>query len=507
MDPQALVQSTSSLNNISRSFNGLAAGITRSSFLARSIAKTVKTDNIGKKKLLTSDATYFRRRRESFLRRRREDQLEASTVNGASKARGKAITNTGKGVLGRILNFLGIVLIGFVVQRLPQILKAITAIIKRITQVIQIFMGFINGIIGVFDSMSSRLDQVIGMLRFWDFDKQKDEAEDAFQNVTDKLNNLNTSFIRGVNRYQDDKNLDEEIERIEAESQQKERFFGGTDDPGAKNQWWDFLDMFPNKNKTEGEGNEDGEKDDIKEEVKNEVLEYFEGGEIKAGQTALVGEGKDGKSKDRELFVPKQDGFILPNNITEKLMEASSFLESNKLKNSMKSTAENFDIGTMTDMMKGFSSVLDSMSEVEDPSKNIESIGEELKTTLQSQMRGLVESGESKSVIDSIKGISKSLKPEMEGLAFDLKDVIDDSDIKSLFESTKTDFDGIIKEITPERKGQKIMMPPPPGLGADAQSKSTPQHSGGISKAGAKGGGVNIKEYHKHLTTLITSYT
>ena len=29
------------------------------------------------------------------------------------------------------------------------------------------------------------------------------------------------------------------------------------------------------------------EKDDIKEEVKNEVLEYFEGGEIKAGQTAL----------------------------------------------------------------------------------------------------------------------------------------------------------------------------------------------------------------------------
>ena len=507
MDPQALVQSTSSLNNISRSFNGLAAGITRSSFLARSIAKTVKTDNIGKKKLLTSDATYFRRRRESFLRRRREDQLEASTVNGASKARGKAITNTGKGVLGRILNFLGIVLIGFVVQRLPQILKAITAIIKRITQVIQIFKGFINGIIGVFDSMSSRLDQVIGMLRFWDFDKQKDEAEDAFQNVTDKLNNLNTSFIRGVNRYQDDKNLDEEIERIEDESQQKERFFGGTDDPGAKNQWWDFLDMFPNKNKTEGEGNEDGEKDDIKEEVKNEVLEYFDGGEIKAGQTAIVGECKDGKSKYSELFVPKLDGFILPNNITEKLMEASSFLESNKLKNSMKSTAENFDIGTMTDMMKGFSSVLDSMSEVEDPSKNIESIGEELKTTLQSQMRGLVESGESKSVIDSIKGISKSLKPEMEGLAFDLKDVIDDSDIKSLFESTKTDFDGIIKEITPERKGQKIMMPPPPGLGADAQSKSTPQHSGGISKAGAKGGGVNIKEYHKHLTTLITSYT
>ena len=246
MDPQALTQSTSSLNNISRSFNGLAAAITRSSFLSRSIAKTVKADNTLKKKLITSDSTFFKRRRESFLRRKREDQIEAQSVNGAVKARGKAITNTGKGVLGRILNFLGFLLIGFVVQRLPQILKGITALIKRINQVVQIFKGFINGIINVFDSMSARLDQVLGMVRFFDFDKQKEDAEDAFQNVNDKLKNLNTSFIAGVNRYQNDKDLDEEIERIESESEPKDRLFG-TDDPGASNQWWDFLDMFPNK--------------------------------------------------------------------------------------------------------------------------------------------------------------------------------------------------------------------------------------------------------------------
>jgi len=502
MDPQALVQSTSSLNNISRSFNGLAAGITRSSFLARSIAKTVKTDNIGKKKLLTSDATYFKRRRESFLRRRREDQLEASTVNGAAKARGKAITNTGKGVLGRILSFLGIVLIGFVVQRLPQILKGVTALIKRITQVVQIFKGFINGVIGVFESMSGKLDQVIGMFRFWDFGKQRDEAEDSFNKVNDKIKNLNTSFIAGVNRYQDDGDLDEEIERIDAESKQKERIFGGEDDPGAKNQWWDFLDLFPNKNRTEGEGNEDGQKDDIKEEVKNEVLEYFEGGEIKAGETALVGEGKDGKSKDRELFTPKQDGFILPNNITERLMEASSFLESDKLQNSMKSSVENFDISTMNDMMKGFSSVMDTMGNIEDPSKNIEKI-DDVKEEKDKGNRGFL--GWRSSVDWMTGGLTDLDKKGNEFNLINPKD--DDSEIESLFKSIKTDSDGLIDEITPERKGQKIMMPPPPGLGAGSQSKNTPQSSGGIPKSGGKSGGLNIKEYHKHITTLITAYT
>ena len=353
--------------------------------------------------------------------------------------------------------------------------------------------------------MSARLDQVLGMVRFFDFDKQKEDAEDAFQNVNDKLKNLNTSFIAGVNRYQNDKDLDEEIERIESESEPKDRLFG-TDDPGASNQWWDFLDMFPNKNKTEGENNEDGEKDDIKEDVKNEVLTYFEGGEIKAGQTALVGEGKDGKSKDRELFVPKQDGFILPNNITEKLMEASSFLESSKLKDSMKSTAENFDIGTMTDMMKGFSSVLDSMSEVKDPSKNIESIGEELKTSLQSQMRGLVEGNESKSVIDSIKGISESLKPEMESVVNELKEVIDTPEMQKTITNVKKSMQGVLKEITPKRKGQTIMIPAPQG----GQSKSSGGGGGVLptsSTSGAASGRLNIKEYHKHLTTLITAYT
>ena len=501
MDPQALTQSTSSLNNISRSFNGLAAAITRSSFLSRSIAKTVKADNILKKKLITSDSTFFKRRRESFLRRKREDQIEAQSVNGAVKAKGKAITNTGKGVLGRILNFLGFLLIGFVVQRLPQILKGITALIKRINQVVQIFKGFINGIINVFDSMSARLDQVLGMVRFFDFDKQKEDAEDAFQNVNDKLKNLNTSFIAGVNRYQNDRDLDEEIERIESESEQKDKFFGGTDDPGASNQWWDFLDMFPNKNKTEGENNEDGEKDDIKEDVKNEVLTYFEGGEIKAGQTALVGEGKDGKSKDRELFVPKQDGFILPNNITEKFLEASSFLESKKL-SSLKIGKE-YDVnnppnrGNYDRTVTGFKEFTKDYKQWVKDNPLGTKFGQKVEPSVEP----------SDSMIESLKSVGDSLKPQMESVANELKEVIDTPEMQKTITNVKKSMQGVLKEITPKRKGQTIMMPAPQG----GQSKSSGGGGGAAlpppSTSGAVSGGVNIKEYHKHLTTLVTSYT
>ena len=110
-------------------------------------------------------------------------------------------------------------------------------------------------------------------------------------------------------------------------------------------------------------------------------------------------------------------------------------------------------------------------------------------------------------VMSSLMGIGKSLMPEMESVANELKDVIDTPEVQETFASVKENMQGVLKEITPERKGQKIMMPPPPGLGAQSQLNNTSQGTGSVPRGGARGGGVNIKEYHKHITTLITAYT
>jgi len=158
MDPNALISSTTSLNKISRSFSGLSAGITKSSFLTRSIAKTINTENRNKKKLISSDASFFRSRREGILRRKREDAVEAQGLQGAIKQRGKVIKDTGKGFLGRILSFLGIVLIGFLTTRLPAILKGITAVIKKIQQTVSILTDFVKGVVNIFTGMGRKTD-------------------------------------------------------------------------------------------------------------------------------------------------------------------------------------------------------------------------------------------------------------------------------------------------------------------------------------------------------------
>ena len=504
MDPNALISSTTSLNKISRSFTGLSTGIAKSSFLTRSIAKNINTENRNKRKLISSDASFFRSRREGILRRKREDAVEAQGLQGAIKQRGKVIKDTGKGFLGRILSFLGIVLIGFVASRLPAILKAVTGLVKRIQQAVGILTGFVNGVVGIFTGMGEKLTEIVGMFSGFNFSGTQEKSKESLTKVNEDLNKLNRGFIESVNTYRDDSELDEAISKIN--EKRKER------------PWWDPLGVFEEE---EGEEKTDEEKynesksvddkpwselsDDEKKDFlrKNAKIEYAkdsdvltmnQGGKLKKGESAIVGDDAKGKGKDRELFIPNQDGFVLPNNITEKLLEASSFLESKKNKFNLE-PKEGY--ANIEGMFSGFgveSSVSKSTKNKIDPSSIFGS--------------GFTSSGaeDVEGVMSSLMGIGKSLMPEMESVANELKDVIDTPEVQETFASVKESMQGVLKEITPKRKGATIMMPMPQE--GQSQSMNSPQGDAGTpTSITGGGGGVNIKEYHKHLTTLITAYT
>ena len=504
MDPNALISSTTSLNKISRSFTGLSTGIAKSSFLTRSIAKNINTENRNKRKLISSDASFFRSRREGILRRKREDAVEAQGLQGAIKQRGKVIKDTGKGFLGRILSFLGIVLIGFVASRLPAILKSVTGLVKRIQQAVGILTGFVDGVVGIFTGMGEKLTEIVGMFSGFDFSGTQEKSKESLTKVNDDLNKLNKGFIESVNSYKDDSELDDAIAKIN--EKRKER------------PWWDPLGVFEEE---EGEEKTDEEKynesksvddkpwselsDDEKKDFlrKNAKIEYAkdsdvltmnQGGELKKGESAIVGDDAKGKGKDRELFIPNQDGFVLPNNITEKLLEASSFLESKKNKFNLE-PKEGY--ANIEGMFSGFgveSSVSKSTKNKIDPSSIFGS--------------GFTSSGaeDVEGVMSSLMGIGKSLMPEMESVANELKDVIDTPEVQETFTSVKESMQGVLKEITPKRKGATIMMPMPQE--GQSQSMNSPQGDAGTpTRITGGGGGVNIKEYHKHLATLITAYT
>ena len=93
--------------------------------------KKTNENNNFKRRLIGKDNEFFRRRRENVRRKDREDELEASSVQGIAKRTGSITAASTRGFLGRILDFFGIILIGWFVNNLPQILEGINKLIKR----------------------------------------------------------------------------------------------------------------------------------------------------------------------------------------------------------------------------------------------------------------------------------------------------------------------------------------------------------------------------------------
>jgi len=142
----AVLKSNISINSIRDSVVNFTKGLTASRQTSNEIVQRTSENNKFKRTLIGNDNSFFTKRRENARRRQREDELEASTVQGSTKRQGNVVSRSTKGFLGRILDFFGIVLIGWFVNSLPKIIKAIQGLIKRIQSVITVLSNYMDSI-------------------------------------------------------------------------------------------------------------------------------------------------------------------------------------------------------------------------------------------------------------------------------------------------------------------------------------------------------------------------
>ena len=181
----AVLKSSISIKAIGNSVTNFTKGLFKARTTASEIAQQTNESNKFKRTLIGKDDTYFRKRRENARRIQREDELEASTVQGVTKRQGALVSRSTKGFLGRIMDFFGIVLIGWFVNQLPGIIRAIRGLIDRVRKVTTILTNFIDYIgdflsgirIGITDAIS-RLPKIdlLGLK------KSNDEELDAANN-------------------------------------------------------------------------------------------------------------------------------------------------------------------------------------------------------------------------------------------------------------------------------------------------------------------------------------
>lgn len=287
----SLRKSSISIDSIRKTVSSFTKGISSAKQKSEDIVKQTKERNLFKRTLIRKDGEFFARRRENVRRKDREDELEASSVTGVAKKEGNIVTRSTRGFLGRLLDFLGIVLLGWAVNNLPMIIEKIRGLFKLIQRVVGVLRSFLDGIMAFLGAIGTAISNALGVFKNFNFGEQRKQITEETERVNAGLTKLDKDFRESINDFVNDEN----ISQADSYADEFERRVQG----GRNERQQLITDL----------GTESLVAPQVTQEVivTPEVEPRAEGGPVQSNKPFLVGE------EGPEIFVPASGGEIVPN--------------------------------------------------------------------------------------------------------------------------------------------------------------------------------------------------
>lgn len=187
-------------------FNTSITSIQKSFFGSRKKVEnltTILSEKIARKKQgINLNYIMARRRDESAKRREREDLLEASSSGNSSISRTsfadrvvpKSAESSGKGFLGRIMEFTGTLLTGWLFTNLPVFLEGSQILIRNISTLTDTSKKFVNTTKKLFGEFGSLLNGFALNLVTLDFTDSKGRVSSSFRDISISFNTMKDQF-------------------------------------------------------------------------------------------------------------------------------------------------------------------------------------------------------------------------------------------------------------------------------------------------------------------------
>ena len=207
------MRSTINLDSIKKSLSGLTESIKGAQKQSEQISENVKKRNREKREGLSMSSKLFARRRDNQRRKEKEDLLEASGVMGSLRAGRRMIQRTTKGFLGRILDFLGTVLIGWTIMNLPKIIKLAEGVMKRLKKYFGVLNKFISNTQLFFSDLGSKLKEVFTLLTAVNFEPFLKQVKTFMKKIQDSFTSITVNTVKTVRKFLDksDQQIADEI--------------------------------------------------------------------------------------------------------------------------------------------------------------------------------------------------------------------------------------------------------------------------------------------------------
>ena len=195
------MRSILNLNTINKSLTGLSESVKGAAKRSEAISDNIADRNKIKGESISMSSKLFARRRDNLKRKEKEDLIEAGGVMGALRAGGKIIQRNTKGFLGRILDFIGTVIIGWAIVNLPKIINVAENLIKRMKKYFDALNGFTTGVVTFFTDLGSKLKDVAGLIIQFDFEPMLKNVKTFMKKVQDAFTKITINTIRTVRNF------------------------------------------------------------------------------------------------------------------------------------------------------------------------------------------------------------------------------------------------------------------------------------------------------------------
>jgi murein DD-endopeptidase MepM/ murein hydrolase activator NlpD len=150
-----------------------------------------------KREAISRSNILYQKRTEDARRKNREDILEASSVRGAVNASKTAVAASSKGFLGRIMDFLGTLLVGWLLTNLPTIISMAQELIARMQKLSYILRGFFGNTLELFRGFGRLITDVGNNILSLDFDDTKQKIESSITDLQGTFDEMQSQFEEG----------------------------------------------------------------------------------------------------------------------------------------------------------------------------------------------------------------------------------------------------------------------------------------------------------------------
>ncbi len=198
----AVATSLINFSRISSGVRSLSGGLRKMRESTGKIQKSMFNVYNVKRKSFAESKTFRTRRDEMIRIKDREEEADAASTSGKIFSRPyAALARSTKGFLGRLMDFLGSLLVGWIVYNLPSIVAMVTDTVSRIFKLYNLLKSFVSNLIGAFVNFGNVLGAVFKNVVTLDFFDTSKRLENAVGELNSNFSQMKKDFEDGLKLF------------------------------------------------------------------------------------------------------------------------------------------------------------------------------------------------------------------------------------------------------------------------------------------------------------------